>query len=179
MLGDDLGLELVEIADPFLDRALPAADAGRAELRLEPLRAEGLGRIGRAAHDVGDAGELIDALHQHGALLVKLAQHHGDAGDILGLERGLQPALRRQRLPVLDRDELVVAGGREPLQFLDGLVVDAAPFQARVSREMRPTISSRSSAWSRYSKYSGRGTSVCVSVTATIGSGSGKKPSSP
>ena len=46
MLGDDLGLELVEIADPFLHRALPAADAGRSELRLEPLRAEGLGRIG-------------------------------------------------------------------------------------------------------------------------------------
>ena len=40
-----------------------------------------------------------------------------------------KPTLRRQRLPVLDRDELVVAGGREPLQLLDRLVVDAAPLQ--------------------------------------------------
>ena len=80
-LGHDLGCHAHEVAGEAGHLLLAVADAQRAELALQLLGGRRLGRVGGAALDVGEPGDLVNVLDQLVPERHALLEHHGDVLD--------------------------------------------------------------------------------------------------
>jgi len=108
---------------------LQALQSQRSPLRLDLLRARRLLRVARAAHDVGEPGQLVDRRLDLVARDVESVQHLDEPVDRQRPDGFVETTHAREFRDVLHRDHLPVVGFEQPCEFREVRAVRAAHFQ--------------------------------------------------